>query len=1023
MPFRTLLRYRNPDITSDVNHRLRNLVQKGVFFGGDVIPIAGQLNVSVGNLAAVGSDGMVTLLEGVPETVAVQAGFSQWVLLRAVYVANADSIAALEVLTETAYNALTADEQAERIKIAKVTLSVTATEVTTSDISFTEADRIDPVQRSQYRGSVATETALPDWADPPTGVSTTNRIGDVYFVEDDRVFSSWTASGWRSVVGTTEAIELTNHKNNEDDGTLAPDFFEAQHVLVKHRDSFDAGTASLVQFGSEGSDFGPTNALVDSDYPLAIPRRFDFAGLVATTTVQLTGTFYVGTDATGTATGYFRLSVYTQNKQLVGSDRRPITVFRILTNDAIAELDPSSDADALGFYENPIVELDMSATVDANYTGNLSIFGNVKRTTGTLELADFSIGENGFGFTPTASDISVVGAGFGEISTAIDDVQQALDAIDAELGTQAALDQDVKDAIARIQNGAVYTANPDALSWYGGTGSAIGLLDDDASNNPRLRAVTTDLIFQVPSARQFDWIVNTTTMLSLNASRLRVTNALNVGGSAALGTGDGVFTRGLNVGSDQQPTDNDIYARSGGVNAGGSVDPGAGGGIFTAGVHAGSDLAPTNDAVTVAVNTFGLFWNGTDGLARFDTGDQILYDRSLNDYLFQIANVTEMFISTGGVRVSNGLHVGDTTTTPTNDTVSVVGAVAANSFVFGVPASNDKIEFNDTSNEMSFRIDNLVEFIITPTAIDFQTNNIIDVADVGCSTVTATSYLQASTWRVAANNAATWVADTSLSFALASLDRAVLLPEGLQVAYGLHVGDTTTTPLDDDITLTGGIRAGGTTTNPGAGDGIFTGGLRVGSDATPAASDIIVAGGITAGGNTNPGVGDGILTNALRIGGDAVPATKLQIFTSAVGVFATNSDIVVEKNGDSYLNFMVSGSGGIIVGDAVDPDVGRLYYEHTGNTWQVWADNQNAMTIASGSLVAAVGQTAVGDSATLDASAALKVQSTTRGFLPPVMTTTEKTNIATPTVGLIVFDSTLNALQLYDGTWKTVTVT
>ena len=50
------------------------------------------------------------------------------------------------------------------------------------------------------------------------------------------------------------------------------------------------------------------------------------------------------------------------------------------------------------------------------------------------------------------------------------------------------------------------------------------------------------------------------------------------------------------------------------------------------------------------------------------------------------------------------------------------------------------------------------------------------------------------------------------------------------------------------------------------------------------------------------------------------------------------------------------------------------------------------------------------------ASAVLEVSSTTQGFLPPVMTTTQKNAIATPASGLIVYDTTLNALNFYNGT-------
>ena len=50
------------------------------------------------------------------------------------------------------------------------------------------------------------------------------------------------------------------------------------------------------------------------------------------------------------------------------------------------------------------------------------------------------------------------------------------------------------------------------------------------------------------------------------------------------------------------------------------------------------------------------------------------------------------------------------------------------------------------------------------------------------------------------------------------------------------------------------------------------------------------------------------------------------------------------------------------------------------------------------------------------ASAKLFVNSTTKGFLPPRMTTTQKNAIATPATGLMVYDTTLNLISVYNGT-------
>ena len=56
------------------------------------------------------------------------------------------------------------------------------------------------------------------------------------------------------------------------------------------------------------------------------------------------------------------------------------------------------------------------------------------------------------------------------------------------------------------------------------------------------------------------------------------------------------------------------------------------------------------------------------------------------------------------------------------------------------------------------------------------------------------------------------------------------------------------------------------------------------------------------------------------------------------------------------------------------------------------------------------------------ASAKLHVNTVTEGFLPPVMTTTQKNAISTPAEGLIVYDATLSKLCVYTGAaWETIT--
>lgn len=73
-------------------------------------------------------------------------------------------------------------------------------------------------------------------------------------------------------------------------------------------------------------------------------------------------------------------------------------------------------------------------------------------------------------------------------------------------------------------------------------------------------------------------------------------------------------------------------------------------------------------------------------------------------------------------------------------------------------------------------------------------------------------------------------------------------------------------------------------------------------------------------------------------------------------------------------------------------------------------------------VVNSVGNFGIGTTATVADSAQLEVTSTTKGFLPPRMTTTQKNAIVTPVEGLSVYDSTLKKLCVYTGAaWETIT--
>ena len=79
---------------------------------------------------------------------------------------------------------------------------------------------------------------------------------------------------------------------------------------------------------------------------------------------------------------------------------------------------------------------------------------------------------------------------------------------------------------------------------------------------------------------------------------------------------------------------------------------------------------------------------------------------------------------------------------------------------------------------------------------------------------------------------------------------------------------------------------------------------------------------------------------------------------------------------------------------------------------------------AGGSPTAHITLTSVGSlgigATSVNASAILQADSTTKGFLPPRMTTTQKLAITSPATGLQVYDTTLNLMSFYNGsTWVT----
>jgi hypothetical protein len=150
--------------------------------------------------------------------------------------------------------------------------------------------------------------------------------------------------------------------------------------------------------------------------------------------------------------------------------------------------------------------------------------------------------------------------------------------------------------------------------------------------------------------------------------------------------------------------------------------------------------------------------------------------------------------------------------------------------------------------------------------------------------------------------------------------------------------------------------------------------------------------------------------NRLGVGTNAPSATGH--FKGSGSTSATTSLLVQNSAGTAALR--VTDDRIVKTFNGLDLSGNYLYANGVGNaslfggtSWVFDATSNGSFRFRNGSM-------ALGASVA-DATAHLDVQSTTKGFLPPRMTTTQKNAISSPAAGLVVYDSTTNKLCCYDG--------
>jgi hypothetical protein len=154
---------------------------------------------------------------------------------------------------------------------------------------------------------------------------------------------------------------------------------------------------------------------------------------------------------------------------------------------------------------------------------------------------------------------------------------------------------------------------------------------------------------------------------------------------------------------------------------------------------------------------------------------------------------------------------------------------------------------------------------------------------------------------------------------------------------------------------------------------------------------------------------------------------KLQVVGSGT-TSATTSLLVQNSAGTNLFNVRDDGNIGIFTSRIFDGSNTDKSFYIVGNTNVVSNFQSVSLRVFNGSAYASglevVGNNAesrVGIGTTApDASAKLQIDATTKGFLPPRMTTTQKNAIASPAAGLVVYDTTVNRAAVYSTAWENV---
>jgi hypothetical protein len=345
------------------------------------------------------------------------------------------------------------------------------------------------------------------------------------------------------------------------------------------------------------------------------------------------------------------------------------------------------------------------------------------------------------------------------------------------------------------------------------------------------------------------------------------------------------------------------------------------------------------------------------------------------------------------------------------------------------PTGNDLLVTVDIANDLTkkVKLDNLPISLPALTALATKQDSLVSGTNI--KTINSTSLLGSGNITIAANpsgvagaiqfsNGSAFASDATNLFWDDTNNR---LGVGTNAPSGKAqiITDDATSPFAYSSQLTQlagsalqGLLVGYSSTNGSFISSVFPGNSFLNMTYTAGEHRFSNAGtiGMTIHTNGNTTIGNGTTSLSARLGikgsGSTSATTSLLVQNSA-GTAA----LTVRDDGVVSLNTLASldGSGVVRFPQYLRTTGGNFTFKGSGGSDALYLSESLAQFVAPISF----------GTGSPNASACVDLTSTTKGFLPPRMTTTQKNAIASPAAGLVVYDSTTNKLQCYNGsTWN-----